>query len=632
MPELTREQLAAVESDSRYLKIVAAAGSGKTRTLTARVAKYINDGVAAQSVLAITFTRRAALELRDRIVAQCGAKDGNLVRLGTIHGFCAELLRRFGHLIGYPAFTIYDDYDREYLLTRSILRYCKKTIKSKSALRKALKIAQECLAWMSQPVDPGLRAAIDDYQDTLRRNRAVDYDGLEVLTLQLIGNHAPVQQWIAGFKAVLLDEGQDTSKRQWRLIMYFGENSDLRGLTVVGDDCQSIYGWRDADVDQFLRFGDSAPDDTDVTALETNFRSVPEIIRRSSELIAYNKYQIRKTVRAHREQPVHFRPSTSCRRYPDYETEASDVFRRIEQDFIDKDQYDWRDCAVLFRQNRDLLLYEQAARSVGIPTLLLVKPAFLKSTSVRAFISLMRLVINFCDDESFKLLLFSVYGMREKSDTSQHLKTALTEGKCLKEYAREKSLWPEIVESIDVVAQQSSTAGVFTVFEQTPVWRKLTAPGHPHAAAMAFTQWAMLQLEANPELNDPEAFLERCALGTATDEDLEQVNAVRLGTAHAAKGLEWPVVFLPNFREGRWPNNLALAEGRLEEERRLAYVAMTRARDQFHLSYHTENPYPNAKPHSPSRFIAEAGLKIDSWTAEVPEPEIEPEVPAPEGE
>jgi len=632
--DLNSVQRQAVEHPGGPLLILAGAGSGKTRVLTGRIAHLVRDrGMPQGSILAFTFTNKAAREMRARAQALLGREDLG-VWLGTFHATCVRILRRHAELLGYPkSFVIYDTDDQRAIL-RDLLKGPGPEDKSLtpaaaggriSRLKNEAVSPEEFAKTAFTMVDRRLAGIYASYQKALRDRGAMDFDDLIGLTVRLFDLDEEIHRaYATRFLHVLVDEYQDTNGIQFRLIESLSRVH--RNLTVVGDDDQSIYGWRGADVGNILSFEKSFPEAT-VLRLTQNYRSTQTILRAANGVVKNN------TARKEKELWTENEPGEKIRVHlaEDEESEGERMVALLLETRRTLSLRN-RDVVVLYRTNAQSRALENALRRSGIPYQLTGGISFYERREVKDVIAYVRALVQPRDMVSwFRILNVPPRGIG---------RTTLDR---LRAFAEERELTvPEALEHPELQAAVGA-----------PAWRKLREVGllftslqpllqrSPPAflaemiAQVRYREYLMSEdpaeaaerIENVDELiagaeaylrraEDPtvEGFLAEVALLTDVDLWNDEDDTVNLMTIHSAKGLEFPVVFVMGLEEGLLPHASSLDDPpQLEEERRLFYVALTRAQRRVHLFHASFRPTWNALGGGASRFLSEIPEDCVEW-------------------
>ncbi len=607
---LNPEQRAAVEHVHGPLLVLAGAGSGKTRVLTARIAHLIEQhGVPPERIFAVTFTNKAAAEMKHR-VSTLLQREAKGLWIGTFHSLSARLLRREAELLGFTRqFTIYDEDDREALVRRLLEQrnHSTKTFppRAVAALISAAKNRMQSPAELeaSLPFDRLARVAAEIYTalgPALQAANAMDFDDLMLHPLDLFRRFPDrLEAYRQRFAFVLVDEFQDTNRAQYQLVRALGAHGNV---VVVGDDDQSIYGWRGADVRNMQDFR-SDFENVGIVKLEENYRSTQIVLDVANALIAENQGRLGKTLRTRRRGGENVTLLTAA----DERDEAEWVVRELERRKSSK-EYEYRDMAVLYRTNSQSRAFEEAFRKAGVPYRLVGATSFYDRREVKDLLAYLRLIANPRDDEAFNRAV----GVPKRGLGETSIATLARMGvewkRPLLEMAgiadRVPDLRPNARESfrrfaelIGGLAQASVTQAPAEVLSQVIEAIKyedvLMAEG-PEGAdrwenvrellASAAT-WSE-EVTEDEDATPLERFLAEAALLSGNDKLAGDEQGVTLMTLHTAKGLEWPVVVLAGVEHGLIPLSRAEEQpGGVEEERRLAYVGITRARDKLFLTW-----------------------------------------------
>jgi len=612
------------------LLVLAGAGSGKTRVLTTRIATLIDrHGVPPDRIFAVTFTNKAAGEMKQRI-GRLLDRDPSGLWIGTFHALSARILRREAELLGFTRqFTIYDEDDRLNLIKRLMERrghsaklFPPRAVQSLISAAKNRMIPPSELA-AGSPFDRLAQVAADVYQamgPALQAANAMDFDDLMLHPLALFRAHPDrLRAYQQRFAFILVDEFQDTNRAQYELIRLLGAQGNV---CVVGDDDQSIYGWRGAEVRNMQDFRIDFPG-AKLVRLEENYRSTNVVLDAANGVIAENRGRLGKTLTTRRRggEPVTLVGAA------DERDEAEWVVRELERR---RAAGDWQttEMAVLYRTNAQSRALEEAFRRAGMPYRLIGAISFYDRREVRDLLAYLRMVANPADDEAF-LRAVSV-PRRGLGETSLAVlsQTAQLWGKSLLETARVADRIPDLRPNvregfrgfaglIDGLAQRVGRLSPADVLDQ--VVRAIDYEAVLHAEGPeGVERWENVRelvasaanwsedVTGEPEEGTPlERFLAEAALLSSVDTVVGREDGVTLMTLHTAKGLEWPVVVLTGLENGLFP--LARAEEQedgLEEERRLCYVGLTRAKDKLYLTWaRARRRGGELRPGVPSRFL-----------------------------
>ena len=641
LAELNPSQREAVAATDGPVLVVAGAGSGKTRVLTYRIAHLIRDlGVAPEAILAITFTNKAAEEMRNRVARLVG-RATRAMWVSTFHSACVRILRREAPRLGYRSgFSIYDEDDSVRLITMCVKdldldtkRFPPKAIKEAISRAKNELIDYESFAstgdgFYHQQVSDVYRL----YQQRLLEASAMDFDDLLMITVELLGAFPEVlAQYQARFRYVLVDEYQDTNRAQYALVKLLAQQH--RNLCVVGDGDQSIYRWRGADIRNIADFEKDYPD-ARVIVLDQNYRSTSRILDAANAVIANNPRRTPKHLwsdRGQGELVVRFEGE-------DEHDEAG--FVADEVDRLVDGGFNQSDLAVFYRTNAQSRVIEEVFVRRGIPYRVIGSVKFYERKEIKDALAYLRAIVNPDDAVALKRVINEP--KRGIGDTSlAHLdrfsqdhhigfsETMRRAGEISPLTPRAQKSILEFVGMLDLMTMKADTGGIAAAVDAVlhdtgylsalESERSIEALGRIEnlrelgSVASEFNtsnEGAVIEgvdWEALPNLARLELFLETVSLQNETDELEEGAGAVTLMTLHNAKGLEFPAVFLVGMEDGIFPHLRSLGDpAEMEEERRLAYVGMTRARDRLFLtSAWSRMLYGGTNYNPPSRFLKE---------------------------
>ncbi|QDU96358.1 ATP-dependent helicase [Lignipirellula cremea] len=641
--DLNPAQRQAVETLSGPLLVLAGAGTGKTRVVTYRIAALIRSGIAPERILAVTFTNKAAAEMQERVAKLLG-KRKEKPKVSTFHSHCVFILRQHISKLGYPAkFAIYDGGDQE-SLARTVLR----EIRVSNEMMRPGDLLRKISNWKSAAIRPAEAASLAEtdkehlaamgyrrYQKALKLSGAVDFDDLLLLTEDLFREHADVREKEAGrFDHLLVDEYQDTNGTQYRIVKALAK--DHRNLCVVGDDDQSIYGWRGAEVEHILKFARDWSDAVEVR-LEENYRSTAEILNAANTLIAYNKKRhdkILRPARAGGEKP-------RINQHKDETEEAKAVVADIQRLLTDP-HWSARDVAVLFRTNEQPRPFETEMRRVKIPYVVVGGMSFFDRKEVRDILAYLRLLVMQQDEVSLLRIMNTPARGIGQGSVENLMKTAVSQAKTIWEIISNPGLKPQLPAAADKgvndlvglirhfgkLAETSSLVDtarglIAKIRYEDEIRRRHPEPNDQESriAAVEEVVNAIGAYESRSKKPTLAGFLEETALGgrefdNEKDKQLRR-NAVVLMTLHAAKGLEFPHVYMVGMEEGILPHHravkLEMESDAIDEERRLCYVGVTRAQDRLTLSMaRTRMKWGKPRETTPSRFLYEIIGKADN--------------------
>jgi DNA helicase II / ATP-dependent DNA helicase PcrA len=612
------------------LLVLAGAGSGKTRVLTSRIARLVgHQGVDPRHVLAVTFTNKAAGEMRARISRYLGEEPGGMW-VGTFHAVGARLLRTAPHLVGRDrGFTIYDEDDQLALVKRVMERrsvspkqFTAKAVHGAiSSAKNALVAPKEYAALASDPFTKAVSLVYQDLEAAYRAANAVDFDDLLVLPVRMLQESpAFLDEFRARFQFILVDEYQDTNHAQYQLVKLLG--GVHQNVCVVGDDDQSIYGWRGADIRNILDFEKDFPR-AHVVRLEDNYRSTPSILRVANHVIEANTERRGKTLRPTRPDGE---PVTVVGALDDRD-EADWVVEEILSRRSGAQKVALRDVAILYRTNAQSRSMEEALRRHALPYRLIGAVRFYDRREIRDLMSYLRLIGNPADDEAFRRAIG--VPRRGLGDTTVELLSERARGAGVPMLAA--ATRPDLLEGIRAAARtalgdfaalmanfrlraqsESVDALLRDLVESIRYVEHLRAEGPEGEERIEnvrelITGAAEAVIEEGGEvgLTPLEHFLQRASLVAELDKLDPNADAITMMTVHNAKGLEFPLVFITGLEDGLFPLARAFDDPKLlEEERRLLYVGVTRAEEKLFLT-HARSRRRNGEtmPSIPSSFL-----------------------------
>ena len=626
---LNDAQKQSVTTTSGPLLILAGAGSGKTKALTHRIAYLIaNEGVWPEQILAVTFTNKAAREMRERLSGLLGQENTRTFMpwMGTFHGICVRLLRIDGEAVGVPRnFIIYDEDDRQGLIKQAMkqLSVSDKEIKPRtissavSNAKNELVTPDEFESTAQFPYQKTIAKVYRQYEKMRREAGALDFDDLLIETVRLFRDHSTVRtKWRDKFTHILIDEYQDTNAAQYALIKLLVNNQ--QNIAVVGDDWQSIYSWRGADFTNILNFERDFPGAT-VIKLEQNYRSTASILDAAHSVILKNTQRSDKKLwtAAGEGAPVRVHA------VDDETAEAAFVAEAIAaQVAIGTRRYD--DVAVLYRTNAQSAPLERAFMRYGVKYRIVGGVRFYDRKEVKDILAYLKLAVQPRDRMSFSRIV----NVPTRGIGATSLEKFLTwQGStdfdiiaALSNVEQTSSLTPrakaalaglgEILRSIQASIVNDAPAEVIEKLIKRSGYDTYILDDTPQAEDRQENLGALISdASAFASVDD---FLEEAALLSSADSSADD-NEVTLMTLHAAKGLEFPVVYMVGMEEGILPHARVYEAGpaELEEERRLCYVGMTRAREELHLTYAYSRITFGQRSYQPvSRFIADMGDQV----------------------
>ena len=626
---LNDRQCEAVKHTEGPLLITAGAGSGKTKVLTCRIAHLLELGVAPYRILAITFTNKAAKEMKERVTNLVGAQADS-IWLSTFHSFCAKLLRfEVDGFHGYTRnFTIYDSSD-QLVLVKDCLKKLnlddkqftpRSVLGSISSAKNVLMDAKAFAAKASDFYEQKVADVYAMYQEKLRENNAVDFDDLLFLAVRLLQENEEVREkYQSRFQYILVDEYQDTNHAQYALTKILAAR--WRNICVVGDADQSIYAWRGADIRNIIDFTRDYPDAASIK-LEQNYRSTKTILHAANAVIDNNESRPKKTLWT--ENPtgnkiIHYQAQTE---HDEADYIAGVIYNRHE---ISHEPYG--DMAILFRTNAQSRVLEEKLMRYAIPYTMVGGTKFYDRKEIKDVLAYLRLLYNPEDSLSLTRII-NVPKRNIGATTMEHVATyAEAQGISLFEALSSTDEIPVtkrakaslenfaamIFDLLNDIEGKDVLSLIETVIKQTGYGDMLDkeAEHDPQGESRKenvgeFLSVAKDYMDSNPEGNLQD-FLENVALVSDVDDFESSDSKVTLMTLHAAKGLEFPVVFLTGLDEGLFPHSRTLMDpAQVEEERRLAYVGITRAERQLYVTNAvTRTMYGRISAYMPSRFLAE---------------------------
>ena len=651
LENLNKEQAEAVQTTKGPLLILAGAGSGKTKVLTTRIAYMIKQGVKPRNILAVTFTNKAAKEMKERIGKILGEDTVKYMWVGTFHGICGRILRenidKYNTATGKKLdknFTIYDDSDTNQIITRAIKKlnlddkvYQTKLVKSvisnaKNKMQDATTFATYARDFKSQKI----ASIYEEYEKALNNNNAIDFDDMLMLTVKLLQQSSEVrQQYYDRFQHIMVDEYQDTNLAQYNLVNMLYTNlskevPDERSLCVVGDVDQSIYSWRGADFTIIMNFQKDYPK-TKLIKLEQNYRSTGNILEAANAVIENNNERVEKVLRSNKGTGE----KLSYYIADDEADEANYIVANIKRTAGGN----YNQFAILYRTNNQSRALEEACMATGVPYRIYGGTKFYDRAEVKNVICYLKLINNTDDSQSLRRIIN--VPKRGLGDTTL---------KNLSDFAATKdiSLFEaiKICEESDIPAKTQSKlkdfATLITKFQDAR--NSYSLKEYVTLVIEKSGYLAELQTKAanDPEFQDdinnlqelvnvaeefvPEEednllgeFLQQVALVSDLDAMEDETNNITMMTLHSAKGLEFPTVFIAGMDEGIFPSQRTLqVPSEVEEERRLMYVGVTRAEEKLYLiSAKRRQTWGEYRYYNPSRFMQEIPQNlIESFESE----------------
>ncbi|RKD21078.1 ATP-dependent DNA helicase PcrA [Ammoniphilus oxalaticus] len=625
---LNPQQREAVETTEGPLLIVAGAGSGKTRALTQRIGYLLQEGVAPWSILAITFTNKAAREMRDRVRELAGIKAED-IWISTFHAMCVRILRRDIERLGYNRnFSILDSGDQ-----LSVVKQCqrelnidpkmydpKAVLASVSSAKNELKDPKQYGNLIGNPFQDTVHQVYELYQKKLKSNSALDFDDLIMVTIQLFQQAPEVLEFYQRkFRYIHVDEYQDTNRAQYLLVKMLADRH--RNICVVGDSDQSIYRWRGADITNILNFEEDYPS-VKVVKLEQNYRSTKRILQAANHVIQHNLNRKPKNLWSDNEEgdKIFIYEADSAH------SEAYFITEKIKQAL--NDQRTYRDHAILYRTNAQSRVIEEVFLKSNIPYEIVGGTKFYDRKEVKDVLAYLRLIANPDDDISLQRIInvpkrgigqatverIMAYAARREISMYQAIFNVEEIGLRGRAATNARD-FAEMIRDLEQMNEYLSVTELTEELLKRAEYREMyQAEGTLEATARLenIDEFLSVTLDFENKNEDKSliSFLTELALVADIDsvDDEDEDNKVLMMTLHSAKGLEFPVVFLIGMEEGVFPHSRALLEDEeeLEEERRLAYVGITRAEQELYLTYaQMRTLFGRTATNPPSRFLKE---------------------------
>ena len=640
LSQLNDAQLAPTLQKDGPMIVIAGAGSGKTRVLTYKIAYLMSQGIDAFSILALTFTNKAAREMKSRIASIVGESEAKNLWMGTFHSVFARILRYEADRLGYPSnFTIYDTQDSQSLIASIIkeMRLDKDVYKHKQIYSRISSYKNNLItvkAYFQNPelieIDtaarrPRLGEIYKNYVDRCFKAGAMDFDDLLLKTNELLTRFPDVlAKYQDRFRYILVDEYQDTNHSQYLIVRALSDR--FQNICVVGDDSQSIYAFRGANINNILNFQRDY-EDVKVFRLEQNYRSTKTIVNAANSVIDKNKMKLEKVIWTANEEGSKIKVNRSLTDGDEGRYVASSIFENKMQHQLKNDDF-----AVLYRTNAQSRAIEDALRKRNIPYRIYGGLSFYQRKEIKDVLSYLRLVINPSDEEALKRIVnFPARGIGQTTmdklivaangyDRSIFEVMKHIDQTDVKVNSGTKTKLRDFVTMIESFQVMNQTSNAFELAEHvtkaTGILKEFNSSGTPEDIARVENIEELLNgmkdfVEGQRELADATGslaeFLEDVALATDLDNEKGDKDRVALMTVHLAKGLEFPYVYIVGLEEDLFPSAMSMStRSELEEERRLFYVALTRAEKQVYLTY-TLSRYRWGKliDAEPSRFIEE---------------------------
>lgn len=639
LENLNKEQQEAVQTTKGPLLILAGAGSGKTKVLTTRIAYMIRNGIRPRNILAVTFTNKAAKEMKERIGKIIGEDTVKYMWVGTFHGICGRILRenidKYNTSTGKHLdknFTIYDDSDTNQIITRAIKKlnlddkvYQTKLVKSvisnaKNKMQDATTFATYARDFKSQKI----ASIYEEYEKALNNNNAIDFDDMLMLTVKLLEQNEEVRnQYYDRFQHIMVDEYQDTNLAQYNLVnmLYTNLSKEVpeeRSLCVVGDVDQSIYSWRGADFTIIMNFQKDYPK-TKLIKLEQNYRSTAHILNAANAVIENNDERVEKVLYSNKGEGE----KLSYYIADDEADEANYIVSNIKRTA----HGNFNQFAILYRTNNQSRALEEACMATGVPYRIYGGTKFYDRAEVKTIICYLKLINNTDDSQSLRRVInipkrgIGDTTMKNLTDFANERDISLFEAiKICEESEISAKTQAKLKDFANLIykfqqAQSSYTLKDFVtlVIEKSGYLAELQAKAATDPDFQDdinnLQELVNVAEEFVPEEEDNllGEFLQQVALVSDLDSMEDESNNITMMTLHAAKGLEFPVVFIAGMDEGIFPSQRTLqVPSEVEEERRLMYVGITRAEEKLYLvSAKRRQTWGEYRYYNPSRFIEE---------------------------
>ncbi|MFY7671006.1 ATP-dependent helicase [Tenacibaculum sp. MEBiC06402] len=658
LEQLNEPQRAAVLQKDGPMIIIAGAGSGKTRVLTFRIAHLMEQGVDSFNILALTFTNKAAREMKERIGKVVGYSEAKNLWMGTFHSVFARILRAEADKLGYPSnFTIYDTQDSVRLITSIIKemnldkdRYKPKQILSRISSFKNSLITVRAYFNNSDLQEADLMASrpktgdiYKEYVDRCFKSGAMDFDDLLLRTNELLARFPDVlAKYQNRFRYILVDEYQDTNHSQYLIVRALADR--FQNICVVGDDSQSIYAFRGANIQNILNFQKDYPD-VKTFKLEQNYRSTKNIVNAANSVIAKNKTRLDKEVWTANDDGGSIKVMRTISDGEEGRFVAQSIFDNKMNNQLTNDEF-----AILYRTNAQSRAIEDALRKKDIKYKIYGGISFYQRKEIKDLLSYLRLLINPNDEEALKRVInYPARGIGQTTIdkltiAANHYKKSIFEvilnlpALDVNVNSGTKTKLENFANMIQRFQIEAQTKNAFEVADlvvkQTQLVKDLQKDGTPEGVSKVENVQELLngikdfitdKIEAGEDASLP-IFLEDVALATDFDSDKkDETPRVSLMTIHLAKGLEFPYVYIVGLEENLFPSAMSMnTRSELEEERRLFYVALTRAEKQAYLTYaQTRYRWGKLTDGEPSRFLEEIDDQyLEYISPKLPEPSV----------
>jgi DNA helicase-2/ATP-dependent DNA helicase PcrA len=641
--QLNENQREAVTYTDTPSLVIAGAGSGKTRVLTYKIAYLISHGWSPYNILALTFTNKAAREMKERIAKLTEPHHARALWMGTFHSVFSRILRKESKLLGYPSdFTIYDSDDSRSLIKTIIKEmglddkaYRPAAVQNRISQAKNALVTSESYSRNKELMEQDIRSKLPHIRDIYARYQhrcyqagAMDFDDLLLQTNILFRDFPDILEiYSEQFKYILVDEYQDTNFAQYLIVQKLAQKHNK--LCVVGDDAQSIYSFRGANIDNILKFRNQYPD-CKIFKLEQNYRSTQNIVNLANSLIAKNSNQIHKKVFSQKEEGAKIKLYAT---YSDHEEAYIVGSRIVELRMFNSGSYTYSDFAVLYRTNAQSRVLEEAFRKRSIPYRVYGGYSFYQRKEVKDVMAYLRLVVNQEDEEAIRRIInYPARGIGETTISKLSAAAATNNTTIWKLLEENNPLTPklgtatinkltafrEMIESFSKMNEKTPVDTlVETIIKESGIEHDIKKDNSVENQSRqenirelikSVHEYSDARLEEDGTTNVSLAsYLSEIALYTDQDKDDNDTDKVMMMTVHASKGLEFKNVFITGLEEDLFPASLSNSDPRsIEEERRLFYVAITRAEENCILSY-AQNRFRNGMTTkcNPSRFLSD---------------------------
>ena len=633
---LNEPQRAAARQTDGPVLILAGAGTGKTRVITTRIAYMIANGIRAENILAVTFTNKAASEMRERVGHMISAENAKKVTVSTFHSLCVKILRQNIDRLGYKkTFGIYSGADQLGLVRKLVVKRGGKNAEIDPKVALSMIGNAKSRGLPLESINHAFGAEIAQaYQHELKLMNSVDFDDLLILTVRLLREHEDVAEiWQRRFPYIMVDEFQDTNGLQMSMLRSLAGNN--QNVCVVGDDDQSIYGWRGAEISNILEF-ESFFADPLVVKLEENYRCPMPVLHLANSIIKLNKGRREKTLWSAKESSELVR----LMGMPSAEEEAEMIVSEM-LSTKRTEQREWEDFAILFRMNAQSRPLEQAMREHQVPYRVVGGMSFFDRREIKDIISYLQVLVNPSDDVNMLRIINNPPrgigdGLIESAtDFSSDHGISVWEAIRREDFLASRSAkaqkalaeFVELMERFGEVARTASadyasmTGNLLTEIEYFDYLRRTCkTPAEADMREQNAREFIDSLFEhrarSSKKAKGLQHFLDEIALvADKDDDDISKKKGVCLITLHAAKGLEFPIVYLVGLEEGILPHSRSVQEGTRDEERRLLYVGITRAMKSLTMTYcHSRKKYGEKQPCQPSTFIKELDRE---WLQEI---------------